>query len=108
MSDPFPFAGLPKERPSTGWTSVSERPPSFDWHKLINPYIHPVKVEILEALNWIQEPLSAGELTRILSDRALGVVAFHLTSLADRKVVGRVFERQARGARETYYYFRAT
>lgn len=80
--------------------------PAFDWLALLGAYVHPVKVAILEAMSWIDEPLSAAELTRILAGQSLGVVSYHLTSLAERGVIEPVSERQARGARETYYFYR--
>lgn len=79
----------------------------FDWAVLVPLYIHPAKIAIIEALRWIQEPLSANELVHLLgpSNYRLGTLAYHLNDLADRGAIEQVYERQVRGARETYFFF---
>jgi predicted transcriptional regulator len=78
----------------------------FDWEALVGTVLHPVKVAIIEALHWTEQPLSSTELVNLFSHRkySLGVVSYHVTSLAKFGVIEMTGARQARGARETYYY----
>lgn len=103
------FAGLPKHRPPVGPRRVDAKKGDggFDWESLVPLFIHPVKVAILEALDWIEQPLSSTELATLFDERksSLGVVAYHVSILAKVGVIEATDERQARGARETYYFF---
>lgn len=103
------FAGLPKHRPPVGPTRVDAREGDggFDWESLVPLFIHPVKVAVIEALGWIEQPLSPTELVNLFEHRKynLGVVAYHVSGLAKAGIIEATDERQARGARETYYYF---
>lgn len=103
------FAGLPKHRPPVGPTRVDAREgdEGFDWESLVPLFVHPAKVAIIEALHWIEQPLSSTELVTLFEHGKynLGVVSYHVSSLAKAGVIEVTDERQARGARETYYYF---
>lgn len=102
------FMGLSKQRPSVGPNRVATvGGEGFDWESLVPIFVHPVKIEVIEAMHWIGQPLSATELASILAQRKykLGVVAYHVTSLAKLGVLEMTHERQVRGARETYYFF---
>jgi hypothetical protein len=107
---PAMFSGLPKDRPpirpSRGATTSGEGL-SFDWESLVPVFIHPLKVAVVEALDWIEQPLSPNELALMFDARewGLGIVAYHVSTLAKAGVIEVVGERQARGARESYYYF---
>lgn len=100
MSDPL-LARLSKERPPIH-QRVSD---AFDWHFLIPLFVHEVKVAIIEAMDWIGQPLSAAELKLILrgSNWSLGTIAYHVSTLAESGVIQVTDERAVRGARETYY-----
>jgi hypothetical protein len=52
--------------------------------------VHPSKVLIIEAMQWIDRPMSASELGEVL-DGALSsaVVSYHLRSLASQRTDGR-------------------
>ena len=39
-------------------------PPHFNWGSLVPYLIHPVKVAIIEAMEWVEVPLSPRELDR--------------------------------------------
>lgn len=98
---------LSKERPpitvATGGAEVDEH---FDWCSLIRISVHDLKVSIIEALDWVGEPLSAAELEEIFDKRwNLGSVAYHLTNLKKHGILEVSSERAVRGARESYYYF---
>lgn len=102
------FPGLPKQRPSVGPNrAAAEGDEGFDWESLVPLFVHPIKVEVIEAMHWIGQPLSATELATILASRKykLGVVAYHVSKLAKLGVIEVTHERQVRGARETYYFF---
>jgi|GEM_PF-814973 len=81
---------------------------SFDWEALVPLLIHPVKVEIIEAMIWIEEPLSATDLDRIL-DSQIGVslISYHLRKLAELGAVERIRQETVRGAIQTFYVLRA-
>jgi predicted transcriptional regulator len=92
---------LPKVRPPVEDWEVAP----FDWPALIDKSVHEVKVAIVEALWWIEQPLSAKELWEILGvgRYVAGTVAYHVKSLKDMGLIVPTSERAARGARETYY-----
>ena len=81
-------------------------PYPFDWVRLVSSAVHPVKVEIVEALAWIGRPLSANDLEHILEGlHGLSLVSYHLKRLAVLGAVEEVRSRQVRGAVEHFYFF---
>src|SRR5215203_3541139 len=105
------FAALSKDRPPVSSTregpTRKERGAPFDWSDLVPFFIHPIKVAAIEALFWIDGPLSPVELERLfdVDEYSLGVVAYHVKELAKRGVIVQTGERQVRGARESFYFF---
>lgn len=98
------FTALRRERPALR----EHTPDPFDWHSLIPVVVHELKVAIIEAMQWIGEPLSAAELKLILGENwSLGTVAYHVSTLAEYGAIQVTDERAVRGARETYYFFKA-
>jgi hypothetical protein len=91
----------PGERPITR----SRPSPAPDWSALTEKYIHPAKIFIFEAIEWIGEPLSPRELDR-LSDGAFGLIglAYHLRELAKAGLVALTDETETGGAREHFYF----
>jgi len=81
----------------------------FDWGSLVPRVIHPLKVASIEALEWIDQPLSASELTKIIDNEHYGVanISYHLNKLAQVDALEIVRERQVRGAVEKFYFFPA-
>jgi hypothetical protein len=78
----------------------------FDWLSLIPRIIHPIKVAIIEALLWVDQPLSASDLTKVFEQEfSLGLVAYHLKELDKVGVAKEVGHRHVRGAREKFYFF---
>jgi DNA-binding transcriptional ArsR family regulator len=76
----------------------------FNWHALIPMSVHPVKVAIIEALQWIAVPLSPKELDRIFDeDFGVSLVSYHMRTLADMGVVERVRQQSVRGAVQSFY-----
>lgn len=101
------FMGLSRDRPPVGPTrGMSEGDEGFNWETLVPLFIHPIKVAVIEALDWIGQPLSPTELMAIFDgEYKLGALAYHVSTLAKFGVVAVTHERQVRGARETYYFF---
>jgi DNA-binding transcriptional ArsR family regulator len=79
----------------------------FDWDALVPLVVHPMRVQIIEALGWIGEPLSAANLTRIFDDADLSLsgVSYHVTTLAKAGVLVKVGQRPVRGSVEKFYFF---
>jgi DNA-binding transcriptional ArsR family regulator len=76
----------------------------FNWDSLVPYLVHPVKVAIIEAMEWIEVPVSPRELDRILDEKfGLSLVSYHIRTLADLGVVEKVREQSVRGALKTFY-----
>jgi hypothetical protein len=80
----------------------------FQWELLVPHIVHPLKVEIVEALHWIDTPLSASDLTKVLGHRKydLSHVSYHMVTLAKTGALRVVRTRQVRGSTEKFYFFR--
>jgi DNA-binding transcriptional ArsR family regulator len=77
---------------------------SFEWGSLVPRLVHPLKVAIIEALEWIEAPLSAKELDLVLDEEfGLSLVSYHLRKLAEVGAVEKVEQRAVRGALQTFY-----
>src|SRR5689334_4410066 len=64
---------------------------AFNWETLVPLLVHPVKVEVIEALAWIGLPLSATDLDRILRGRVgVSLLSYHLRKLAEVGALERV------------------
>jgi hypothetical protein len=78
----------------------------FDWGSLVPQVIHPLKVAIIEALAWIEEPLSATDFRKLFSQRfSTAVISYHLVKLAEADALELTRKRQVRGATEKFYFF---
>jgi len=76
----------------------------FSWDTLVPHVVHPVKVAIIEALRWIEVPLSPKELDRIFNeDYGVSLVSYHMRTLMDVGVVERVRQEAVRGATQSFY-----
>ena len=81
---------------------------SLDWGDLTPLIVHKTKLVILEAMLWIDEPLSAVDI-EIMCDGELdiSVLSYHFRSLAfDLPVLCLYDEEPVRGAWKKLYYFR--
>ena len=77
---------------------------SFDWETLVPLLVHPVKVEIIEAMSWIGLPLSATDLDRVLRGKiGVSLLSYHLRKLAEVGALKRVRREPVRGAVQTFY-----
>jgi DNA-binding transcriptional ArsR family regulator len=77
---------------------------AFNWGTLVPLLVHPVKVEIIEAMAWIGLPLSATDLDRILRGQVgVSLLSYHLRKLAEVGALERARQEQVRGAMQTFY-----
>jgi uncharacterized membrane protein YuzA (DUF378 family) len=81
--------------------------PTFDWAALVPRLVHPLKVEIIEALLWIDQPLSSADLMKVFGTKhaSLSLVAYHVKGLAKVGAIKVIRKRQVRGAQEKFYFF---
>jgi hypothetical protein len=79
----------------------------FAWDALVPHIVHPLKVLIVEAMQWIDEPLSASDLTKVIDDEKYGLshVSYHTVRLASAGVIEVVRTRPVRGSLEKFYFF---
>ena len=103
--------GLPKPTPNLLSTEprdmTIEVDEAFDWETLVPRIIHPLKVVIIEALQWIGKPLSASDLTKLIDDKKIGLshVSYHVVTLSNVGAIKVVRKRQVRGSIEKFYFF---
>ena len=82
-------------------------PQTFSWETLVPLLVHPVKVEIIEAMAWIGLPLSATDLDRALRGQVgVSLLSYHLRKLAEVGALERVRQEPVRGAIQTFYALR--
>ena len=87
--------------PTTAPTSPSQ---SFNWEALVPLLVHPVKVEIIEAMSWVDVPLSATDLDRVFHGQiGVSLLSYHLRKLAEIGALRRSSQEQVRGAVQTFY-----
>jgi len=68
--------------------------------------VHPTKVQILEAMRWIAQPLAASELAEVFDGELnLPGISYHMTSLANFGVLREVEKYQVRGVWKRRYVF---
>lgn len=84
--------------------SVSGNGHSFEWAALVPRLVHPLKVAIIEALEWIELPLSAKDLNLALDEEfGLSLISYHMRKLADVGAIEKVEQRAVRGALQSFY-----
>lgn len=73
----------------------------------IPQFLHPAKVAVIEALAWMDEPLSPTQLHAVLESPQwdLSLIAYHIKLLAEKGVLSRVRQERIRGAVQTFYDF---
>lgn len=86
---------------------ASPKPPlprAFHWEALVPLLVHPVKVTIIEAMTWIDRPLSATDLDRVLQgELGVSLLSYHLRKLAELGVIAPTRRETVRGATQTFY-----
>lgn len=77
---------------------------SFHWEDLVPLLVHPVKVVVIEAMTWIDRPLSATDLDRILQGEfGVSLLSYHLRRLAELEIIAPARRETTRGATQTFY-----
>jgi hypothetical protein len=63
--------------------------PPLDWDALVPHIVNPTKVALIEALRYMNQPLSANEITRLFDDPQLTLsrISYHLVTLAEEGVL---------------------
>ena len=78
----------------------------FDWGALVPLVVHPIKVGVIEAIRYLDRPLSPVELTPMFNGEfSLSLVAYHVTRLAEIGAIAAVDRRAVRGVTQTFYFF---
>lgn len=90
------------------WRGGTSQPRS--WADVIRWRVHPAQVFIIEALSWIERPLSATELNALRGGNAgIHSFSYHLSQLAKSGIVERVARlrvREYQGRKpETFFFF---
>jgi DNA-binding transcriptional regulator GbsR (MarR family) len=81
----------------------------LDWSALVPLVVHRTKVQIIEAMCWVNRPLSATELEQIFDETmSLSSISYHVVTLKKWKVLKQVRARPVRGSTERFYFFRET
>jgi hypothetical protein len=76
----------------------------MDWDALIARLIHPTQLAVIEAMLWIDRPLSSAELVRVFDGEVvLSSVAYHVRRLSELGVLELTGTRQVRGAIEHFF-----
>jgi DNA-binding transcriptional ArsR family regulator len=100
-------AFMPKQRtqsPCTSWPEWDGQP--LDWSALVARLVHPTKVLVIEAMRWIDRPLSASELEKVFGDAeelSLSSISYHVRTLGELGVLTRIKEEQVRGGWKRIY-----
>ena len=84
--------------------SGGEAPSGF-WSALAGRLLHPVQVEIIETMRWIERPLSSSELVQVYcAEYRLSTIAYHVRRLADLGALRSSGQREPpRGSIERFY-----
>jgi hypothetical protein len=76
-----------------------------DWDRLFAISVHPSRVAILSAMEWLDFPISPVQMTMILgtSHNGIGHVGYHMRKLTDDGFLTLKSTRPVRGAVEHFY-----
>jgi hypothetical protein len=90
-----------------GMTTMKEGE-QFHWDTLVPRVVHSLKVAIVEAMLWLDQPLSSSDLVKLMDDSEINLshVAYHVSKLVEVGALEAIRNRQVRGATETFYFFR--
>ena len=74
------------------------------WDRLVPLLIHPVKVSVIEAMTWLEVPVSPRELDRLLDEQfGVSLISYHVKGMAEAGAIESVSQKQVRGAIQTFY-----
>jgi len=98
--------GLPSSLPGEPWKGTMSGGDALDWSGLVYRSVHTTRLWIIEAMLWIDRPLSASELERVFGDTmSISAIAYHMTILAKFGIVDGLEKERVRGAWKTRYVF---
>ena len=87
-------------------TMEGDEPYQFDWSGLVPQVVHPLRVAIVEALDWINQPLSPSEFRDVFEQEfGLPTIAYHVNKLAEAGAIVEVGTQSVRGATQTFFFF---
>jgi hypothetical protein len=93
---------VPSASSTGGIAETGDEP--FPWDALVSRVLHPVQVQIIEAMRWIGRPLASSELCKVFDDAyTVSHLGYHVSALADLSVLREVGKEQVRGATKHYY-----
>jgi hypothetical protein len=76
----------------------------FQWDVLVSRVLHPIQVQIIEAMGWIGRPLASSELCKVFDDAyTVPHLGYHVGALAKLDVLQGIRTEQVRGATKRYY-----
>jgi DNA-binding transcriptional ArsR family regulator len=89
---------------SAGGSQANADVAAVDWDRLLVALLHEDQLHIIEAMRWIDQPLSAVQLVQVL-DESLGLphISYHLRRLRKHRLIETSWTRRVRGARQTFY-----
>jgi hypothetical protein len=78
---------------------------AVDWDGLLTSLLHPTQFQIIEAMHWINQPVSASQLVHVFDrgPKDLSMTSYHLRRLANLKIARLSSVRRVRGAKERLY-----
>lgn len=84
---------------------VSNAREDRDWCAAFAQLVHPVRVAILEAFNWIERPLAASDLEKMLDSYSLSLISLHIRYLGKVGLIEEVgLVDGERGFKRRQYY----
>ena len=77
----------------------------FDWNVVVPRLMHPLQVAVVEAMAWIDVPLSPSDLTQVFMEQfPLEEVAYHVRRLAYIEALVKVEQQTKRGRQRKWYF----
>jgi DNA-binding transcriptional ArsR family regulator len=88
-----------------GEGAVERGAAGVDWNGLLAALLHPTQFQVIEAMHWIERPVSASQLVRVFDrdPKDLSAVSYHLRRLSELKIVRLSSTKKVRGATERLY-----
>ncbi len=91
-------------QPGPGGEAAISGDGPVDWAALVPLAVHPTKVLVIEAMRWIDRPLSASELEQVFdATLSTSAISYHVVTLARWGVLKRVGKQKVRGTWKRLY-----
>jgi hypothetical protein len=75
-----------------------------DWEGLVTRLLHETQLHIIEAMRWIDRPISPSQLVHVFDGSTyLPSIAYHVRHLRKLGVIRESWSRPVRGATERFY-----